>query len=82
MNAIYSALTPGTLEGFGWSINFFGASSIRPLPKYCLMKLMYSINVIHPSLLVSIIWKTEVKRSFSGLNLKKKVLSLTMAINC
>lgn len=82
MKASSSALTPGTLDGFGWSLIFFGDSSVmvRPLPKYCLMKFMYSNNVIHPSLLVSIIWKTLVRSSLSGLNLRKKVLSLTKAM--
>lgn len=78
---IYSELTPGTLDGFG-VFTTFGYSIWIPLPRYFLMKFIYSIRVMYPSLLVSTIWNTWVRRSFSGLNLRKNVLSLTSVINC
>ena len=81
IKAIYSALIPGTLDGLG-VFTTFGSSIWIPLPRYFLIKFIYSIRVIYPSLLVSTIWNTWVRRSFSGLNLRKNVLSLTSVINC
>lgn len=84
MKPNYSALTPGTLDGFGLSLSFLAESSIivNPLPKYFLMKFIYSSKVMYLSSLLLMIWKTFVKRSYSGLNLKKNVLSRMIIMNC
>jgi len=80
INANYSSLTPGILDSVFY---FFGDSSTiwSPLPKYCLIKLMYYWKLMKPSLLVSKMINISLRSYFGGFTLIKKHAYVTNIMN-